>query len=306
MSLQANVTILIIDCFYISIFDAVSFFYQWLIRIIDRHKLIVMFHKKQKQFNVTIIKFKNSFAYVQRKIDAILRIYRVFAKAYVDDIVVFSRILKKHLNHLRQIFQLLNSYDIRLSFKKSFLNYSIVVLLDQKIDVFDFIIVANKLVVIVNLKFFYILKNLKSYLNLIDWLRNYITWYVQKSNSLQRRKTLFLRNFSINKKRQRKIYSVKTVVKKSFAVELNSYRQFQKVFNKIKLLIHHDFTRITYVNVDAFKRRDFDVIIYHLKPDADLNNFKISEIEFIMFFNRMLTSAEKRYWFTELKMINLI
>ena len=117
---------------------------------------------------MTIIKFENNFVYVQRKIDAILRIYRVFAKVYVDNIVVFNRILKKHLNHLRQIFQLLNFYSIRFSSKKSFLNYSIVALFDQKIDVFDFIIIANKLIVIINLKFFYILKNLKNYLNLID------------------------------------------------------------------------------------------------------------------------------------------
>ena len=165
---------------------------------------------------MTIMKFKNNSIYVQRKIDEILRIYHVFAKTYVDDIVVFNRILKKHINYLRQIFQLLNSYDIRFSSKKLFLNYSIVVLFDQKIDVFDFIIVVDKLTTIVNLKFLYTLKNLKKYLNLIDWLRNYITWYVQKSNLLQRRKTLFLRNFSINKKRQRKIYSIKIVIKKTF------------------------------------------------------------------------------------------
>ena len=306
MPLQANVTALVAGCPYISIFDAASFFYQWLIRITDRHKLTVMSHKRQKQFNVTIMRFKNSSAYVQRKIDAILRIYRAFAKTYVDDIVVFSRILKKHLDHLRQIFQLLNSYDIRLSPKKSFLNYSIVALLDQKIDAFDLTIAANKLTAIINLKFFYILKNLKSYLSLIDWLRNYIAWYAQKSNPLQRRKTLLLRSSPTNKKRQRKIYSAKTVVKKPFAAELDSYRQLQKAFSKAKLFVHHDPTRITYVNVDAFKRRDFDVVIYHLKPDADLNNLKISEIELIMFLNRMLISTKERYWSTELEMIDLI
>ena len=79
---------------------------------------------------MTIIKFKNNSVYVQRKIDAILRIYRVFAKTYVNDIIVFNRILKKHFNYLRQIFQLLNFYDIRFSSKKSFLNYLIVVLFD--------------------------------------------------------------------------------------------------------------------------------------------------------------------------------
>ena len=59
--------------------------------------------------------------------------------------------------------------------------------------------------------------------------------------------------------------------------------------------MHYDFTRIIYVNVDAFKRRDFDVVIYHLKFDANFNNFKTKKIEFIMFFNRMLIFVEKRY-----------
>ena len=84
------------------------------------------------------------------------------------------------------------------------------------------------------------------------------------------------------------------------------YNQFQKVFDQVKLLIHHDFTRITYVNVDVFKQRNFDVVIYHLKFDANFNNFKTKKIKFIMFFNRMLTSIEKRYWFIELKIIKLI
>ena len=112
---------------------------------------------------------------------------------------------------------------------------------------------------------------------------------------MQRRKILLLRSFLANKKRQRKIYSARTVVKKFFVVELKFYNQLQKAFDQVKLLIHHDFTRITYVNVDVFKRRDFDVVIYHLKSDADFNNFKIDEIELIMFFSRILISVEKRY-----------
>ena len=37
-----------------------------------------------------MMKFKNSSVYVQKKIDYILRAYREFAKAYVNDIVVFN------------------------------------------------------------------------------------------------------------------------------------------------------------------------------------------------------------------------
>ena len=81
---------------------------------------------------------------------------------------MFNRTLKKHLIHLHVVFQLLDSYDISLSSKKSFLNYSIVTLLKQKVDVFDFIIAIDKLKIISKLNFLYTLKNLKIYLKLID------------------------------------------------------------------------------------------------------------------------------------------
>lgn len=105
--------------------------------------------------------FKNLFFYVRRKIDTFLRAYRLFARAYINNIVIFNHILKKHLIYLYVVFQLFNSYNINLSSKKSFLNYSIIILLRLKIDVFDFIIAIDKLKIISKLNFFYTLKNLK-------------------------------------------------------------------------------------------------------------------------------------------------
>ena len=127
-----------------------------------------MSHKDQKQFNVAIMNFKNSSIYVQRKINVILRIYKTFVKVYVNDIMIFNKTLKKHLFYLRQVFELLNFFDIRFSFKKFYLSYFIVTLLKQKIDVFDLTIVVDKLTTIVNFRFSYILKNLKKYLSFID------------------------------------------------------------------------------------------------------------------------------------------
>ena len=73
-------------------------------RITNKHKFIVILHCNQKQFNVVVMKFKNFLVYVQRKIDTILRVYRVFVRIYVDDIIIFSKTLKKHLIHLREVF----------------------------------------------------------------------------------------------------------------------------------------------------------------------------------------------------------
>ena len=51
-------------------------------------------------------------------------------KIYVNDIIVFNCILKKHVEHFHIIFQILNSYCINFSLKKFYLNYLTVALLN--------------------------------------------------------------------------------------------------------------------------------------------------------------------------------
>ena len=85
------------------------------------------------------------------------------------------------------------------------------------------------------------------------------------------------------------------MLQKSFAIKLKFYKQFQKNFDKVNLLIYYNFTRVTYIDVNVFKQRSFKIIIYYLKFDANINNFKQKKIELIMFFNRMFTLIKKRY-----------
>ena len=54
-----------------------------------------------------------------------------FIKAFVNNVVIFSKTLKDHLKHLRMVFSLFNQYRLILNEKKSFLGYSIITLLGQ-------------------------------------------------------------------------------------------------------------------------------------------------------------------------------
>ena len=252
------------------------------------------------------MKFKNSSSYVQRQIDGILRLHRDFAKTYVDDIVIFNKTFEKHLNHLHIIFELLDSKDITLSSKKSFLSYFTIIFLNQKVDAFDLIATKNKIDVIFRLNFFYKLSDLKLYLKLTKWLRDYIFWYVQKVETLQRRKITLLRMSSSNKNKIKKVYNQKTIIEHSNSDELNFYRQLQEFFVNVDFLVHFNHDRELYINVNAFKQRDFEAMIYHLKSNADSEKSCRIDIEFILFLSRLLNSAEIRYWSTELKMIGLV
>ncbi len=81
--------------------------------------------------------------------------------------MIFFKILKEHVDHLCTIFHLLNFKRVILFSKKSFLSYLFVILLEQKINVFDFIVLVNKIAIIKSLNFLYKLIDLKLYLNLI-------------------------------------------------------------------------------------------------------------------------------------------
>ena len=105
------------------------------------------------------------------------RFHKNYARVYVDDIIIFNKILKKHKKHLHAIFDLLNAKDVTLSFKKFFIEYSIITFLNQKIDVFNLIIVVDKIDIIKRFDFSYTLIDLELYLRLIGYFRNYVFFY---------------------------------------------------------------------------------------------------------------------------------
>ena len=129
LPLQWEIIAMVRDSAFISTIDCVSFFYQWRTSPRDRHKLTVVSHRGQETFNVTVMGFRNSPAYTQRQIDLLLRPVREFARAYVDDIVIFSRTLEEHEKHLHAVFSLLQKYNISIKPTKSFIGYPSVALL---------------------------------------------------------------------------------------------------------------------------------------------------------------------------------
>ena len=102
--MQFDIITIVKNCFYISVINCAEFFYQWKIHFSNKHKLIVINHREQKSFNVTVMNYKNSFVYIQRQIDWLFRLCRVFARTYINDIIIFSKNQQKHLNHLKTVF----------------------------------------------------------------------------------------------------------------------------------------------------------------------------------------------------------
>ena len=52
------------------------------------------------------------------------------------------------------------------------------------------------------------------------------------------------------------------------------YEALQLTFNRFTFLIHFDKNRILFINVNAFKKHNFKIIMYHVKKKQISKRFK--------------------------------
>ena len=179
--MQSDIIRLIAGFRYVSTVDGVGWFHQFRAQQADRQKLTIISHRGQEESSVALIGYKGSPPYVQRQTDKLLRPLRQFTRAFVDDIIVFSRTLEEHVQHLRQLFQLLRKKRASLAPTKSFLSFPSVNLLDQRVDSLGMSTSEKKIKAITSLKFPSSLRNLEIFLGLTRWLRNSILRYTQRA-----------------------------------------------------------------------------------------------------------------------------
>ena len=159
--------------------------------------------------------------------------FKKFARAYINDVVVFFNSLKKHLRHLIQIFKLFEKMNVIIKISKMFLKYSTIVLFDQKVNNLNMTITNEKLVVIQDLRFLISLKHLKTYFDKIKYFRQFVSYYAQKTKPLQNWKTHLLRDESI-----------KSVVRKRHA--RNYFKWIDVRRNKLISTIAKQFEQINF------------------------------------------------------------
>lgn len=154
----------------------------------------VVTYRGQKTFQVPIMGYINSVAYVQCEIDNILRNVRTWARVYVDDIICGAKSLPDLLEKLHILFDIFLEYNISIKPSKSFFNYPDVELLGQRVNSLGLTTSEEKLRAINLLNYPEILSALKYYLGLIGYLRN----YAQLAAPLQALKSSLLRDAPIS------------------------------------------------------------------------------------------------------------
>jgi hypothetical protein len=108
----------------------------------------------------------------------------------------------------------------------------------------------EKLKAIVKLKFSRTLKQLEHYLELIEWMREYVLNYVTVFESLQNRKILLLKNAFIFDSVRRK-FSINTRLLNSTFAKKQAFDHIQKILFKSRRLMHVDNEKQLYKDIDV-------------------------------------------------------
>ena len=152
------------------------------------------------------------------------------------------------------------------------------------------------------------MRQLKTYLKLTDWFREYIEDYATKSKSLQERKINLLKKAFLFE-RTRKTFILKTRLLSSIFNEIEFFRILQKHFSSFFFLNHFDYTRQLYIDFDTNKKNEINAMIYHISSTSIISReeyLQRTKIQFILFLSRFLSSAKIRYWSIELKIVELV
>ena len=123
MFLQFDIIVFCANCMYINIINGIKYFHQFLICKQDREKFIFMTHQNQEISNVILFDFKKKFFYAQHQFDAMLKPFKTFTKIYIDDIIIFFHMFKKHFHHFEKIFQFFKNHNVFVLFSKSFFSF---------------------------------------------------------------------------------------------------------------------------------------------------------------------------------------
>src|SRR5947207_1232091 len=108
--------------------------------IVKNHeKFTIVSHHDFEIINVIFMNYQEFFLYIQCMMNMIFKFHKFFICCYIDDIVIFLKILKNYFKHLNTVFNLFDELKIIFKEIKTHLNYSSIILLNQQVDDFDMI-----------------------------------------------------------------------------------------------------------------------------------------------------------------------
>jgi hypothetical protein len=299
---------------HISAVDASAFFHQFGVTLEHRDRFTITSHRGLERSTVAPMGFRNSPAYAQRYMDRLLRPFRHFCRAFIDDVIIFSRSAEEHLRHLETILKTFTAKNISINPKKSWIGYPSAQVLGFRVDSLGLSTTAERVASFAKLDFPYQLSALEQYIGATGYIRHLIPYYAQLIEPLQRRKVALLaagrqKGKVVDGNPSRRKAFTKATHYEPTEKERLSFQSVQAEISSGKGLCHLDPKKRLFLQLDGSLQRGFGAVLFHVKDGYIWKEGTLIPPNVVLpicFISKTLTGAESRYGPTELEVAALV
>jgi len=103
-----------------------------------------------------------------------------------------------------------------------------------------------------------------------------------------------LKNFFAKSEKIRAQYCRNTEIR-SIDAELQSFAILQQQLIKKNILHYYNSKRQMYIDVDRFKKYEFEIYIYYIRDNSVTYFFQSTDIQTILYLFKILNNVEKKY-----------
>ena len=279
--------------------DMTKGFFQQDIAEEDRWKTaFVTPHRGHERFTVSTMGLMNSPGFFQHRMEDLFKDYLwKFLLVYIDDVIIYSRSLEEHLNHLDQALHILANIGVTIGISKCHFAYPSVQALGHRVSRLGLSTLREKTDAIRKIAFPKTLKQLEMIIGLFNYYRKYVPRYAHRVENLQALKTLGFKN-APNKGYERDKHASQTLLKDQLGEQ--QLKACEREFEAIKellctapILAFPDFARPFVLHVDGSKERGFGAALYQRDEEGHERP--------ILYISKRLIEAEKKYHPTELE-----
>ena len=322
--LQDEIINRIVGHYWISVCDLISAYYQRMIRPEHRYRTAVTSHRGHEMYTTVPMGYKRAVQHQQKLMDKLFpsKTWR-FISCYVDDIVIYSKTIDEHLQHLDEVMSVLEDVGMTLSAKKCFIGYHNVELLGKMVNRLGLTTLEARTEAISKIEPPTSLSELESFIGIMEWNRKSIPFFAQRTGPLQDLKTRLVKN-GPKKGQERKKFSQN----ERFTMDDVQMKAFKDLKSALPAATcHFQPSRPLYIYVDSSKKWGRGVAIYQTHPDKEdtllealkaepdegkrtqvlaVHPVNPNDLAPIMFLSKKLTPAEEKYWPTDLEFSGLV
>ncbi len=152
----------------------------------------------------------------------------------------------------------------------------------------------DKLIIIFRIKFSLSLSQLKKYLDLINYLQQYISHYTAIIKPLQQQKIFLNQDLWVKEAKENIKKQIIIIIRLNELIlkKLNIFHHLQSLFSQSIILMHFLSKQQLYIDLNVFKEFSFEAHVYYIKEFTEDSTSKQKFMKSVLFLSKLLQDVE--------------